>query len=164
MCQPWYEHCSHFKRSLPRKEANDTIQKFIYLLEQNGIEFDTFAFTGLSGALIAPTVAFLMDKELLLIRKNEGKDNSNSTRYVEGNMGAENIVVVDDLICTGKTMGNLLRGINRFIPTAKVVGLLLYADIGDERELFLPGSPRFQAMLRTAPEIRWGGSDAVPAS
>lgn len=136
-----YRHCAHFSNSLPRESADNTIREFTVLLdnwkERNGGKemFDTFAFSGLSGALIAPTLAHLMHKDLLLIRKNEGMDNSNSSKWVEGNYDAKRVVVIDDLISTGRTMTNLAKGLMKKVPQAEIVGLLLY---GSERHLYTP--------------------------
>jgi orotate phosphoribosyltransferase-like protein len=155
MAAPVYSHCLHFSKSLPRLDADETIEKFVQLLtrwEKDGQNYDTFAFCGLSGALIAPVLAHLLKKDLLMIRKNEGEDGSHSHRWVEGNVAAEKIIIVDDLIHTGATMKNILGGIIRDVPNAVVVGLLLY-DHDDQTDLFLSGTPEFERIRRVEKDL-----------
>jgi orotate phosphoribosyltransferase len=66
-----------------------------------------------------------------MVRKNGGND-TNSGMWVEGNTGAKRVVVIDDLICSGKTMGQMMHAL-RFIRKTrshnlKIVGLLLHMD------------------------------------
>lgn len=124
-----YSQSGHFQYILPRKSADSIISQSLELLWFK--HFDTFAFSGLSGAALAPTLAHLMQKELLMIRKNKGKDGSNSEQWVEGYIDANRVVVVDDLIFSGTTMKNIRTGIESDrvrIPRAKVVGMLLHCN------------------------------------
>jgi len=138
-----HDVCSHLRRAIPRVEVDNIIRHFVPVLkefETNHGAFDTFAFCGMSGALIAPVLAHLMEKELLMVRKNGGQDGSNASRggfYVEGFVQARRIIVVDDLIGTGGTMANIRKGITAKCPEAEFVAMLLYENYGIPR-LFLP--------------------------
>jgi Phosphoribosyl transferase domain len=140
-----HDVCSHLRRAIPRVEVDNIIRHFVPVLkefETNHGAFDTFAFCGMSGALIAPILAHLMEKELLMVRKNGGDDGSNAARggfYVEGFVRARRIIVVDDLIGAGTTMVNIRKGITAKCPEAKFVAMLLYENYGMPR-LFLPSA------------------------
>jgi adenine/guanine phosphoribosyltransferase-like PRPP-binding protein len=146
-----HDTCSHLRRAIPRAEVDAIIGYFIKKLRAFEVEhgaFDTFAFCGMSGALIAPILAHLMEKELLMIRKNGGDDGSNASRdgfYVEGFVRARRIIVVDDLIGTGATMVNIRRGITAKCPEAKFVALLLYENYGIPN-LILPSATNYDCM------------------
>jgi adenine/guanine phosphoribosyltransferase-like PRPP-binding protein len=144
-----HDVCSHLRRAIPRAEVDNIIRHFVPVLkefETNHGAFDTFAFCGMSGALIAPILAHLMEKELLMVRKNGGQDGSNASRggfYVEGFVRAKRIIVVDDLIGTGSTMANIREGITAKCPEAIFVAMLLYENRGIPR-LFLPSATVYE--------------------
>jgi adenine/guanine phosphoribosyltransferase-like PRPP-binding protein len=144
-----HDVCAHLRRAIPRVEVNEIIRYFVPQLKAFELDygaFDTFAFCGMSGALIAPILAHLMEKELLMVRKNGGADNSNASRagfYVEGFVQAKRIIVVDDLIGTGATMKNIREGITQGYPEAKFVAMLLYENFGFP-QLFLPNSAVYE--------------------
>jgi adenine/guanine phosphoribosyltransferase-like PRPP-binding protein len=90
--------------------------------------FDTFAFRGISGALITPTLALLMDKELCAVRKPKTDENSHGFFNVEGNRGAQRFVIVDDFISTGATVLAILKEMAEFAPSAVCVGFYSVRD------------------------------------
>lgn len=122
-----YTVAVHFNYSLPRAEADETIR--LCIEELSKIDFDAIAFCGMSGALIAPVLAHKMGKELLMVRKNAGNDGSHSAKFVEGYVRAnQKVVIIDDLISTGATLQNIVRGLNQFFPSKlyEIVGVILY--------------------------------------
>lgn len=64
------------------------------------VEFDTIVCRGLSGLLIAPTVATEMGKHLLIVRKDKFNTHGHST--AEGHLGHQ-WVFFDDFISTHST-------------------------------------------------------------
>lgn len=118
----------HFDKVLSGARLKTVIDDCVNILRP--IEFDTLAFIGLSGATVAPTLAYLMGKELLMVRKQGGKDGSNSSRWVEGNFAAERIVIVDDLTSSGRTMSQVVHAIRSLqkdvSPNVQIVGVLLH--------------------------------------
>lgn len=127
--------CSHFSTVLDSEKQRRVVERCIKELQS--VEFDTLAFIGLSGAVIAPILAYVLGKELLMIRKNGGNDGSNSCYWIEGNLGAERVVIVDDIISTGYTMSQAMHALRaiqkRHSPSIQVVGLLLHSN-GDGYE------------------------------
>lgn len=87
-----------FVPELREKVLNSCVDQ----LNQLSLAFDAIAFSGMSGALIAPTLADLLGKELILVRKPS--DNSHSYDTVQGFRDGVSYIVVDDFISTGKTV------------------------------------------------------------
>lgn len=77
-----------------------------------GTEFDTMVGTGLSGALIIPSLARSMRKNWLIIRKKG--DSTHSARPAEGHLG-ERWLFVDDLIDTGATLTRVENAVARLV-------------------------------------------------
>jgi orotate phosphoribosyltransferase len=118
-------------------EANETLQKVLSptllqdtcssvvgMIEESKVKFDAVAFTGLSGALVAPVVCLMLNKYPLVVRKDE--EISHSYLRVEGPIGAFNYIIIDDLLCYGKTVRRMLNHIETNKPASKCVGLFLY--------------------------------------
>ncbi|WP_280395528.1 phosphoribosyltransferase [Nocardia brasiliensis] len=70
------------------------------------VHFDTLVGTGLSGALMIPTLARALSVDFLLIRKPN--DGSHARSNCEGRLG-EKWLFVDDLIDTGETLRRVYR-------------------------------------------------------
>jgi len=102
----------------------ETVKRICDRLKEHKKKFDTIVFRGMSGALVAPMVAAKMNKQMLMIRK---KDGSHSIYSIEGNVGLKNYVIVDDLVCSGDTVNQMVSSVNKEISTeAKFVGISLY--------------------------------------
>lgn len=91
-------------------------------------EFDAIAFTGMSGALVAPGIAMAMQKPLIMVRKGKGK-NCHSYMTVEGDAAAKSYVIVDDFVATGNTVNRVIRKIKNFAPNAKCIGTLEITEL-----------------------------------
>jgi len=111
----------HLEKGLDPTKRQETVQICVNILKH--YEFDAIAFRGLSGALFAPTVAMLMDKSLLAVRKDE---QSHSFRMVEGDHAAGRYVILDDFISSGETVRNIVEEIHNVMPWAQCIGILQY--------------------------------------
>lgn len=77
------------------------------------LHFDAIAFSGMSGALVAPSVAMALRKPMILARKDT--DDSHAGRgVVEGALDADTYIIIDDFISYGDTV----RRIHSSITTA----------------------------------------------
>lgn len=92
-----------------------------------GIDFDTFAFSGASGIIAAPYMAYKMKKNMLLVRKPD--DSTHSVLPVEGFYRAKRYVVVDDFTSSGKTLRRIIAGIKSVAPEAIFVGMVSYTSM-----------------------------------
>lgn len=75
------------------------------------IDFDAIAFSGMSGALVAPAIAMALRAPLLLVRKDTDDSHAGKGR-VEGALDAETYVIVDDFISSGATLKRMHAMIN----------------------------------------------------
>lgn len=87
--------------------------------------FDAIAIRGFSGALIGPTVAGLLNKDLVIVRKMT--ESSHSMRSIEGYV-SDNLkyIIVDDFISSGNTIEQIKQSIGLKMKDAKLVGIVVY--------------------------------------
>lgn len=133
LLNPMYEHriecAAHLERGLDPVLRRLTIENLLRILKH--FDFDAIAFRGLSGALIVPTIAMMMDKTLLVVRKGE---LSHSSRMVEGDYNARRYVIVDDLVASGQTVKTILQEIHNVIPDAHCIGMIEYMYINSSSD------------------------------
>lgn len=101
-----------------------------------GYDFDSIAFRGVSGTILGAPIALLMNKEMVLVRKDG--DDTHSGYRVEGNRNVLRYIIVDDFVSSGHTGREIVRKIEAFAPGAECLGLLqtryLYEDEVAEAE------------------------------
>jgi adenine/guanine phosphoribosyltransferase-like PRPP-binding protein len=100
------------------------------------VEFDTIAFRGMSGALIAPIVAHKMKKEVAMLRKSGAQ--THSCYEYEGHTAVQRYVILDDFVSTGQTVAGIIRDMRRSVPGAKFVGLYTYYSTYDKSAGWYP--------------------------
>lgn len=118
---PIYYHVPYLKGVINPKDRKKKIERIIKMLKPYNDRFTTFAFMGMSGALIAPLLADKMGKDILLVRKN---DKSHSYYNAEGRVDGD-YVIIDDLVDSGKTVRKIIDDISKVYPI-KCVALVLY--------------------------------------
>ena len=112
---------SYLTNALHFNLIKKNVKGIVARLKILGIEFDGIAFTGMSGALVAPLVADKMKKKLLMVRKDG--DGSHSSYAVEGHRDVKRYIVLDDLICTGASVRNVVKGILKMRHNYELTGL-----------------------------------------
>lgn len=141
--------CSHLRDILNRKEADRVIERCVEILTP--VDFDTLAFSGNSGALIAPILAHKLNKEIIMVRKPGVQCASGFS--VEGFRDSKKYVLVDDLISSGRTAERIVKAVQRLAPNAQMVGILLYAVDNADQVLYGPDTRGFiRIMEACAPE------------
>jgi orotate phosphoribosyltransferase len=134
--------------ALNPERAAERLTKSIKTLQKSNVEFDAIAFTGVSGGLTAPVIAFLLKKPLIVVRKNT--DMSKHSPYIiEGDVAATSFIIVDDFMCTGKTRDKIISSITHW-NNAEYKGFLSVLH-----DYFYPSSIRDRAFQT---EIRKGAS------
>lgn len=85
-----------------------TIDAIVETIRKSRIDFDAIAFRGMSGALIAPSIAVKLHKALIMVRKE--KEFSHSPYTVEGYHSSYpfKYIIIDDLICSGETIRTII--------------------------------------------------------
>jgi orotate phosphoribosyltransferase-like protein len=107
-----------------REERKETVEACIQKLQQ--FDFDTFAFSGISGTSMGFILAQLLDKEVISVRQPGVKRRASSQYNEEGYRHALKYVIIDDLISTGTTGARVIRGVRKIAPQAELVGILVY--------------------------------------
>jgi len=77
------------------------------------MEFDSFAFSGFSGALVAPVLAMNLNKTMIHVRKESDLRNSHAYRLLEGDFDAKKYIIIDDFIGSGNTVDYIISTINK---------------------------------------------------
>jgi len=100
--------------------------RLIARINEVDIPFDTIVFRGMSGGLVAPTVAMMLGKELLLVRKPK---DSHSTHILQGNYNVHRYIIIDDFVATSNTVRTIIRTLDERLPHETVpVALFLYNE------------------------------------
>ena len=113
---------SHTSHVLNHKIRNKIIIKAVCDLRKIKNEFDSIACCGVSGLMVVPQIAELLNKNILIIRKNEKRYSEFRTEGV----APLRYVVVDDLICSGTTINHITRIIKEEYPRARCIGVYCY--------------------------------------
>jgi len=114
--------------ALDPKRAAECFTKSIKTLRKSSVEFDAIAYTGVSGGLTAPVIAFLLKKPLVVVRKDTDT-SKHSSHMIEGDAAATSFIIVDDFMCTGKTKTQIISAVTHW-NNAEYEGFLsvLYND------------------------------------
>ena len=113
---------SHTCHVLNHKIRNKIIIKAVCDLRKIKNEFDSIACCGVSGLLVVAQIAELLNKNILIIRKNEKRYSEFRTEGI----APLRYVVIDDLICSGTTVNHITRIIKEEYPRAKSIGIYCY--------------------------------------
>lgn len=118
-----YIHCAYNMEM--RKVVLD---KIVQMIRRSGVQFDTIVFRGMSGCLIGPSVADILNKPFLMVRKEN--DGSHSSHDCEGHADINKFIIIDDLICSGATIDSINRTFASEMPdkaqSANCVAIFLY--------------------------------------
>ncbi len=124
-------HAYYYTRILSNECRRKILQTAEEDLQEFVDDFDAVAFIGLSGALIAPSIADLFGKELLAIRKQT--ESCHSGYNVEGYIGSYTYIIVDDFIASGNTVRRIYRTVQEYNPEAICLGIYLYNSTDEKR-------------------------------
>jgi hypothetical protein len=105
-------HTSYLGSVLTGEGLRETVDAVLAFIEKNAERigtFDAIAYTGHSGALVAPIVAMELRKNLIVVRKNG--ENAHSSKSCEGPYGGARYIIVDDFVATGRTVRRIVETI-----------------------------------------------------
>jgi adenine/guanine phosphoribosyltransferase-like PRPP-binding protein len=104
-----YQCLTHIAPTINRRTRNEVIEDCVKALKP--FDYDTLAFQGASGIGISMILAHLLQKEVILVRK-EGEPRQSYAQYkAEGYRDAKRYIIVDDLIASGTTAARIIRGV-----------------------------------------------------
>lgn len=124
---------SVYEDGLFKRTVDKAIEEAKVLFDKH--QFDTIAFSGMSGAAMAYVLAYQMNLQLICVRK--GTDGSHFHRawpfnqnghVCEGNLDTKRYLIVDDFITSGNTLSYIVGSLLKEAPGAKCVAILMYAQ------------------------------------
>jgi len=115
------EGCEHTRIVLNHKNRNQIVMNTIKGLRD--YDFDSIVCCGTSGLIVAPQVCEILNKEIVIVRKEHEKRYS--PFVIEGILGSR-FVFLDDLVCSGTTLRYVLKNLKEEHPYAKCVGAYSY--------------------------------------
>lgn len=119
------DHSPYLNDAMTKTES--LIEKALRTLNPHEDEFDAFVCIGVSGLLVAPTLAYLMGKRLAVVRKLDDKQNHAVVRVESALNRKDRWVFVDDLIASGETLRYVLRAMgNTEGFEGEMVGRFMY--------------------------------------
>lgn len=102
--------------ALNSKARHRVVETIVHILKNKiGLDnFDAIAVCGTSGMLIGPIIAYLLNKEIIVVRKKLDAERSNchSNHTVEFSLDHElehKYVIIDDLISRGYTVSRIIE-------------------------------------------------------
>lgn len=105
---------SYFDASIDARRRR-TIARALKFLRARTDQFDAIAFSGMSGATMAPILAYMLNKQLIIVRKDadlEGNSHATSTvEYADGGL-RDRILIVDDFVSSGATIRRIMSKIH----------------------------------------------------
>lgn len=114
---------SHTCHVLNHKIRNKIIIKAVCDLRKISDSFDSIACCGVSGMMVVPQIAELLNKHIVVVRK-EGEKCYSEFR-TEG-VAPFRYVILDDLICSGKTIRHIKNTLFREYRRSVCVGVYCY--------------------------------------
>ena len=117
---------SHTCCVLNHKARTKAIIKSVCHLRPMAHTFDSIVCCGTSGLLVAPQIAEILDKHIVVVRKDQ---KCYSDFFVEG-VAPNRYIIVDDFICTGNTIRYIMDSISEDSPSSRCYGVYCY--MGEE--------------------------------
>ena len=155
---------SYLENGCDHASVKELVKNAVRKIEN--LDFDSIAFRGVSGALIAPIVAYKLKKPVTCIRKPT--ESSHGWTKLEGAIGVERYIIIDDFIYTGETVneihGALLAdaAIERIIPWPRPKCVAIYLWKNDELKMDYFGDLKLESLAKT--EIKSIGPELFPGT
>ena len=124
---------SHTCHVLNHKVRTKAIIKSVCHLRPMAHTFDSIVCCGTSGLLVAPQIAEILDKHIVVVRKGiwtEGFEQKCYSDFVVEGVVPNRYIIVDDFICTGNTVRYIMDSISEDSPSSRCYGVYCY--MGEE--------------------------------
>ena len=113
---------SHTCHVLNHKIRNKIIIKAVCDLRKISDSFDSIACCGVSGLMVVPQIAELLNKHIIVVRKGE---KCYSEFRTEG-VAPFRYIIVDDLICSGNTVKHIKKVLKEEYRRSQCMGVYCY--------------------------------------
>ena len=118
----YIQGASHTCHVLNHKNRNKIIIKAVCDLRKISDSFDSIACCGVSGLMVVPQIAELLNKNIVVVRKGE---KCYSEFRTEG-VAPFRYIILDDLICSGSTVKHIKRVLKDEYSRSNCVGVYCY--------------------------------------
>lgn len=115
----------YFSCALTHDARREIIEGMVKLLTPESDTFEAIAFRGMSGALIAPSIADRLGKKLAIVRheKSEVRSHGQQVECVES---FSSYIIIDDFVAGGTTVRQIVSGLKKYQSDAQCVGVYCY--------------------------------------
>ncbi len=120
-------HSAYIKPTIDATARCNAVKDTLSALEKE--DFDCIAVRGSSGLSIGSVVAYVLGKNLALIRKD--LESSHTSRKVETPDSVSRFVIVDDFTSSGETLCHIYSEMKTNHPNAICVGYVAYKVAGE---------------------------------
>ncbi len=118
----YIQGCSHTCHVLNHKTRNKIIIQAVCKLRKIETTFDSIACCGVSGLMVVPQIAELINKNIIVVRKGE---RCYSEFRTEG-VAPFRYIILDDLICSGSTVKYIKKILKDEYPRSICQGVYCY--------------------------------------
>jgi adenine/guanine phosphoribosyltransferase-like PRPP-binding protein len=118
----YIQGASHTCHVLNHKARNKIIIKAVCDLRKIADSFDSIACCGVSGLMVVPQIAELLNKNIVVVRKGE---QCYSEFRTEG-VAPFQYIILDDLICSGSTVRHIKKVIKDEYSRSHCIGVYCY--------------------------------------
>lgn len=118
----YIQGASHTCHVLNHKIRNKIIIKAVCDLRKISDSFDSIACCGVSGLMVVPQIAELLNKHIIVVRKGE---KCYSEFRTEG-VAPFRYIILDDLICSGATVKHIKKTIKNEYYRSNCIGVYCY--------------------------------------
>lgn len=116
----------HTSLVLNHKQRNKYIIEAVCCLRKIKNDFDAIACCGTSGLIVVPQIAEILDKHILIIRKDCSCGSRPYSTFIVEGVPPRKYVIIDDLICSGTTIRYIMQQIKEECPRAMCAGVYSY--------------------------------------
>jgi adenine/guanine phosphoribosyltransferase-like PRPP-binding protein len=106
----------------------------------NPTSYDGIVFRGVSGALLAPVVAYRLGKPMAVVRRDKD-ESTHACALVEVNSDMKRYLIVDDFISSGNTV-NAIEEVCREFQEMECVGVVCWCPDTHSWSQIRPAPPR----------------------
>lgn len=121
-----YNAIDYLEDVLRKSSLRGIIRKYRTILKKEN--FTHIAVSGVSGLSIGPIVAYLMGKELIVVRKGEQSHSCHTVESISHSDRKFNYIIVDDLVDSGKTVNRIYNNIKDKYANAELTGIYTYGS------------------------------------
>jgi len=143
---------TYFRCALNRDMRHVVVNEAVNRLKK--VEFDYLAVRGCSGLIMGGLLSHLLDKEVIIVRKEGEQSHAFSPVSVPSNLRENGkYIILDDFVASGNTLKEIVKVVSDRFPAMKLAGLYCYTqNYMPSHEILEPlGIKRNMILMRQSP-------------